>query len=576
MGEFSNLALARSDPVKPNLVIPERPTGSMGEGLIFEALLNLFTLVAAKHRILFVLDDAQCADVSTLTAVNHLISHGFFKKYGLLLVIYQSDEGDGRLQKIFNPLRKTASLEELQLNNLFPDEVFHLVSQMLSKPPDAEFVNNLYRITGGNPYIVLETMKTLIESVSSESEIVIGNTLPISKNVQNVISRKLLKLDNQSLACLQAAAILGPAFERNVISSMVEQPSALLAESLRQLNFFDLIKPENPALGDNLMHFSQIIEQRTIIASLSPVMRANLHNKAAQALQSVFHGQVESLAARIARHYQSAELYPEAIHWWLKAEAYAFKMYSKEAALQALQAVEYIIMENPLVISDQDAYEFFSHKALFAYEADDIPLLNQACQDCLDFGRKRKSSLLIGGAYHYLSYLHFRQYNYHDALTALDKAVVYLAVTSNPLLLAETYIRKGVTYAYMQRFTEAITAYNQAETLAKDIQDPAVLELTFEAKTQKSLSLNNVGRCREAFAEVDEAFCKFQDILRPFNQIRGHLAYCYSLLELGQYDQSLDHTLKGLEIAQSLGNITLELYFRTVQARSRSEKAVWI
>ena len=115
---FLTLLLPDLTLLKPNLVIPERPTGNMGEGMIFEALLNLFTLAAEKERILFVLDDAQWADVSTLTAINHLVLHGFFKKYGLLLIVYQSDETIARLQKILNPLRKTASLEELKLYNL--------------------------------------------------------------------------------------------------------------------------------------------------------------------------------------------------------------------------------------------------------------------------------------------------------------------------------------------------------------------------------------------------------------------------------------------------------------------------
>ena len=390
---FLTLLLPDLTLLKPNLVIPERPTGNMGEGMIFEALLNLFTLAAEKERILFVLDDAQWADVSTLTAINHLVLHGFFKKYGLLLIIYQSDETIARLQKILNPLRKTASLDELKLNNLDLNEVFQLVSQMLSKLPEPEFVENLYQITGGNPYIILETMKTLIDSASSEGEVSMKYPLPIPKNVQNVVSRKLLKLDNQSLACLQAAAILGPTFERNVLSSMVEQPSALLAGSLRQLIFFDLIKPENPTMGDSLMHFSQIIEQRTINASLSPVMRANLHLKAAQALQSVFHGQIESQATRIARHYQSAEMYPEAVRWWVRAGAYAYEMYSKDAAILALSEAGNIINRNPLIISDDDAFEYFSHKALLFYETDDSPLLKHTCEDCLALGRKRKSHL---------------------------------------------------------------------------------------------------------------------------------------------------------------------------------------
>ena len=121
--------------------------------------------------------------------------------------------------------------------------------------------------------------------------------------------------------------------------------------------------------------------------------------------------------------------------------------------------------------------------------------------------------------------------------------------------------------AYFQKFSEAITYYDHAEGLLKNIHDPAVLDLVFQAKAQKSLSILNVGRANDAFTEVNDAYAKYKDVLKPFNQIRAFLAYSYSLLNLAKYDQAQEYINNGLEVATSLGNITFELYFKTDLAR---------
>lgn len=558
--------------LKPDLVIPAHPTGNLGEGLIFEALVNLFTLVGQKERLLFVLDDAQWADVSTLSVIHHLVSSGFIKKNGALLIVYQNEESNSKLHNTLVSLRRSDNINSLHLDSLTLDDTRALISQMLVNAPDEAFVTNFYHSTGGNPYIILETMKEIMAHTPSEKDLKFNHPLPISKSVQLVVSNKLDRLDSHSLLCLQAAAILGRTFERDVLTLMVDQPSALLSGSLHELSFFGLIKPEGKTPTYNLLRFSYTMDQRTIISNLSTAIKIQLHNRAAQALEIVYRDQVSAQAARIATHYQMGENYPEALRWWLEAEKYAFKIYSKEAALHAFSEVESILMQNPSLISDEEACDFFSHKTAFAYESNDIPMLNLVCQDCLELGKKRSSPLLLGNAHLSFNYLHFSKNEYNDALNSLEKAITYLSVTSRKLLLAEAYIRKGIILAYLQHFNEAITAYDQAETLSKDIQDPSVLELVYQAKAHKSFSYFNIGQIRKAFAEIDNAYTRYEDILRPFNHIRGHLAYCYCLLDMAQYDQALDHVRKGIEFSKSLGNITFEIYFNLILSKIEIRK----
>jgi len=559
--------------VKPNLVIPDRPTQNKGEGLIFEAVMNLLKLATQKERILFVLDDAQWADVASLSLVHYLVSHDFFKKNGLLLLSYRAEEINPKLQSLLKSLNRTETLPSIELHGLSDQEVTMMVKQVVITDLDPAFIHTLTQQTGGNPYLVLETIKALRDETISGKINDKRRSLPIAKNVKALIEQRESRLDAPALECLQAAAILGNEFELVMLQQMLDHPTAVLEITISQLVKSGFITPlvVKPGVGIHFQ-FNHMLEHATIYSAIPPVKAVELHSRAAKALEQKLGEQAESQASRIAQHYQLAGATRDAIKWWLQAAKHAWSFFSKDATDQAYREVETALAQNQALISDEDAFKFFSQCTKYAYEATDFELLERICRMCLEWGQKRKSPLLIGAAFHSMSYISFPKERFHEGLNYLDKAVTYLSVTNHPDFLAEVLTRRGFFLTLVNRHQEALQSFDAALKVNQTITSPGALEINFQGHYQKSNMLYTMGLCQEGLQEIEDTYDHYQHILQPFDQARAHFAFSFNLFKLARYEEARTHAEEGLRLARLLGNTTIEQYLKVLLAQYEVRK----
>jgi DNA-binding SARP family transcriptional activator len=570
---FLSLLIPDLTLIKPNLVIPDRLTHNKGEGLIFEAIMNLLKLAAIKQRILFVLDDAQWVDVTTLGLVQHLVNHDFFKLNGLLLICYRSEENNPELQRLLKSLTRQETLLQVELHGLSDEEVDSLVQQVVMSELNPTLVTEIAHQTGGNPYLVLETIRAIRSSTPTGEIITTLGPLPIARNVQVLIEQKMARLDTQSLDCLQAAATLGTEFSLNTLKQMVDLPTRDLENPMRQLTQVAFLSPIDTPPGSSPQYqFNHMIEQSAILAIIHPAKVQELHARAAKALEQTLLGQADQQASRIAHHYQRAGATHDAIKWWLRAAKHAWDLFSKEATSQAYREIEDILIQNQALISDEDVFAFFSQFTLYAYEVTDFETLERICHMCLEWGQNRQSPLLIGTAFHGMSYLALPKSRYHEGLRYLDKAVTYISLTDQPYFLANVYMRRGFFLTMLNRHREALQSFNSGLLANETVSGPEALELNFQGHYHKSNMLYTLGQHKEGLQEIETAVDQFEHILRPFSLARAHLSYCYNLVKLGRYEEARAHAEDGLRLGQTLGNITFELYFKLILAQYEIRK----
>lgn len=570
---FLTLIMPDLTDIKPNLVIPERPIGAHGEGLIFEALMNIMRLASKKQRVLFVLDDAQWVDVSSLSAIQYLVSHGFFKNNGLLLISCRQENFDKRLESMIRSLARTEVVSEVLLSGLIETDVSQLVNHLIPAPVNESFIHLLVKETNGNPYLILETINTLQEDSPSGQIDDRQTTIPIARSIQSLLKHRQSHLDPQSIEVLMAASVLGAEIDLDILEKVVSLPSKELQIIINTLILRGFITPILNKNGSfNHFRFTHSMEEEAILSGLDPSVRQNLHLKIGQILETVLQEGVKVQASRIAQHYRNAGKINRAIKWWLLAAKRAWDLFSESATDQAYREVENVFEQSRDDITEKDAFTYFSQRALYLFEIEELDSLDHVCHTCLEWGQQYKSPLLIGLAFYNMSYATYLRKHYHEGLGYLEKAILYLSSSNNTSVLGEAYIRKGILLAMVQRYEEAIHSFDFALDIAKKIEAPEIMESLFQAHAQKSLCYYIIGKPRDGLKEIEDAYEKYQYILKPLNQLRAHYSFSNNLFNLGLYSDAFDHAEKGRKLAQSIGRTSTELSFQLTLARIEMRK----
>lgn len=149
--------------IKPNIHTPTQMNIERDQRLIFEALANLFEVCARDKMIVLVIDDLQWADDVLLSALQFIQSRSFFSKRGSLIMTYQPLEETIKTKKFITGLKKLNQIETLDLKPLSEDEVRLLVDQIMPGTPSHELIQQLTLATAGNPFFIIETIRTLLD-----------------------------------------------------------------------------------------------------------------------------------------------------------------------------------------------------------------------------------------------------------------------------------------------------------------------------------------------------------------------------------------------------------------------------
>ncbi len=165
-----------------------------GEFHLFEAMLQLFAQLCIDRPLALVLDDLQWADPASLSLVDFLHRHGVHLPL-LMVGTYRDDE----VARLDHPRRvPIADLAQkartIPLAGLDNDAIRQLRDNLGASTTTAE-AEHLRRLTGGNPFFVIES---------------VAYSDPIdSLGVRRGVDRRVAALDDLDRRVLQTASVIG-------------------------------------------------------------------------------------------------------------------------------------------------------------------------------------------------------------------------------------------------------------------------------------------------------------------------------------------------------------------------------
>ena len=261
---------------------------------------------------LVVLDDLHYADDATLDLLPALIKPASAEERGVVwLMGVRSAEMPAALQAGIEALDER-SLLRVTVEPLDPVAIQDLLESLgIDDLDGAAWAPVMARHCGGNPLFLLETLRALLHQKGATAFIDSNQHLPVSSTVQQLIERRLRRLNPGALLLAQVGAVAGQDFTPELAAAVLKRSALEIAGSWAEL--------ESAAVLNASGFAHDLVQDATTSATPAPLARL-LHLEVARHLQGT-----GGEPSRLARHWQQAQQWPAAGDAFMQAAIAAEK-----------------------------------------------------------------------------------------------------------------------------------------------------------------------------------------------------------------------------------------------------------
>jgi DNA-binding SARP family transcriptional activator len=341
------------------------PSASGGAALRLSEALSEFMLHFGRRFQLWVTDDLQFYDEATWQSATHAwyrtttewMSNG--GKPPTLIAAYRMGEMSQAGETLMQIGLDAGIGVRIDVGPLGIDSIQTMLEQFEPNLNDTfALATQLERLTGGNPMLLLETLKSLRETGELEQltparldQLRERRELPRSSKARRVIEPRLARLSKGAHDLARIIAIAGEQFTLELAQNVLETSSANLLAASEELERAGIVRETR---------FAHDLLLETILESIPNMSKRILHHRVLEHL--------EQIQARAGVLYQHALLSNEA------------RAIAKHGVLAALEARSLGLPEEALNMLRQ-ASSFVAHATLDARLLEDALRLSQELQD---------------------------------------------------------------------------------------------------------------------------------------------------------------------------------------------------
>src|SRR5262245_6419575 len=317
------------------------PTNTADAQRLFEAVAQCLDALAGSAPLLIMLEDLQWADELSVRLAAFLArrSHS-----GPMLVLCTRRAGEveagGPRRALAAALTREGVLVRLYLSRLTRDETAALTRELAGASPTpllAAMEDEIWRISEGNPFMVIETVRAMRECGHAPGT---WEGL-VPARVRDLIAGRLRTLTDRGRRLLDVAAVIGRRFEFALLqraSGLDEDEAADGVEELVRRRILEQTEGGFEFTHDQIreVHHADLIAPR----------RALLHRRVAATLESLHPGELGLHALALGTHYREAGDWEQAVVHLRQAGLIAASRYAgREAAAcfeDALRALDHL------------------------------------------------------------------------------------------------------------------------------------------------------------------------------------------------------------------------------------------
>lgn len=313
-GELGRLARNLSGRVR-DLPEPQSSDPETERHLLFSAVVGLVEEVADSVPVCMVLDDLQWADGQSVGLLKHLVRTVEQGALQVIATYRDSDLGrDHPLTRVLADLRTVAGVQRIALHGLGVDEVAQIMTIVAGHELDQdglELAGQIAEETDGNPFFVGEILRGLSESGALSFDEASGRwtidgsaAAALPESVREVVERRVERLGSEALEALRFAAVIGRAFELQLLASVTEMDEGPLLDHLEAAVAASVLSESGERLGQ--FRFAHALINQTLYEGLGATRRARMHHRVAQSLEELYGLDDAERLSELALHWRLA------------------------------------------------------------------------------------------------------------------------------------------------------------------------------------------------------------------------------------------------------------------------------
>jgi class 3 adenylate cyclase/tetratricopeptide (TPR) repeat protein len=295
----------------PGLAEPVRSDPETERYRLFDGVAAWLADVSAEAPVLLVLDDVHWAAKPTLLLLRHVLRSAAPLRLLVVATYRDSEVGRGHLlSEFFADLRRVEGVERFPLTGLDQGGVAAFIEAVAGHAlleEDEGLPRAVWAETEGNPFFVAEVLRHLSETGGVEYRagrwITTASVedLGIPEGVRDVVGRRLSRLSETANRALRVASVTGLEFEPAVIRSAADLGDDELYTSLEEAVAARLLT-EVPGPVPRY-RFAHALVRATLYDEVSAARRAALHQKVAEAIETVHAGALDNYLPALAHHW---------------------------------------------------------------------------------------------------------------------------------------------------------------------------------------------------------------------------------------------------------------------------------
>jgi DNA-binding SARP family transcriptional activator len=299
----------------PAVAEPEPSADPTDAWRLYEGVAQVLASLAAERPLVVSVDDLQWCDEGSCTLLQFLVRR--LDRAPILWIgttTLGELERDAPAARLCRTLRAKFGAKTVTLGGLNEDEVWQLIRELghVSTPTGGRrFARRIHRITGGNPFYVLELIKTMFaqgllaadagsgEWTALPSAFEEGKEFPLSRTVHDVIAERVERLPDALHDVLITVAVsggegCGPALLSHV-HGISRLHAAAVCDALAERRLLVEIAGAYRCLHPVIAH--------VVRDALSPARRGEVHRALAASLELLTPvSRLPDVAGDIARH----------------------------------------------------------------------------------------------------------------------------------------------------------------------------------------------------------------------------------------------------------------------------------
>jgi diguanylate cyclase (GGDEF)-like protein/putative nucleotidyltransferase with HDIG domain len=298
---------------------------------LYEEIVEYVRLAAATCPLVLVLDDMQWADSATWDTLEHLAPQLDSDHILICLTIRAEDKSKDVMDRR-RRLSRDERFSEMSLQRLTRAELEQwLTAASRGQELGRELLPVLYRHTEGNPFLVVQVLRALVEEgdIRYEGERWIWKQtselrLPVA--VSDLMARRLDRLSERTRAILTTAAVIGRLFDIDLALAAGAGTEDELLDAIDEALAAAVLEPSR---GDaDSYTFTHTLLLDAIKETANPRRLKRIHHAVGEALEQ----RNSNAIAELASHFDQAGVSEKAYRYAMQAGESATSVYAHDEA----------------------------------------------------------------------------------------------------------------------------------------------------------------------------------------------------------------------------------------------------